>query len=205
MAKEGAPEHVGSGICAVAAAVLAAKDVRQEEYELAEKILGRKFPKNDNPRELEFAATTFNRHMDAAIDACNRSHKADTRVTRRAHLARDLDRAGLVLLDRDMVAGLIAKIRELKDELAARPLLEQAEDLGAELLTDEEQDELVDRINGTPNLHPLPARITFNNGGSIEFVDDGNGGTFAGLEFIDGVHGPIGGGMGDYSNPNVND
>lgn len=188
MAKDGAPEHVGSGICAVAASVLVAKDVTREEHDLAELILARKFPRNDNPRELEFAATAFNRQMDAAIDACNRSHKADSRVTRRAALARDLDRAGLVILDRDMVAALIAKAREA-EACDVHPLVvvgtleiegatgeQDGHDLGEELVDD----------------GPMPGHVWFDEAGEIPIA--------AFMEAAGGHYATC-----DYSDPTVND
>lgn len=223
MAKDGAPEHLATGICAIAAAVLAAKDVRQEEYELAEKILGRKWPaKNDNPRELESIAGTFNRQMDVAIDACNRSHRRDdSRVTRRADLARDLDRAGLVLVEREMVAALIAKVRSAEicavlDTLTAATAEHDGHDLGSELLEGEPVELVVTVTAASTSLPPDVLRLPVGGTITIGVIDadpdvdrmDGGSGELEASE-IDGPYYPAGdedrGPIGDYRDPGVND
>lgn len=103
-------ENVATGICAVAAAVLISPTVSAEELELAGRILKRTWPSVEHaPREHESIAAAFNRHMDAAIDSCNDSAGEPTRSARRSLLARDLDKAGLILLDRATVVELLER------------------------------------------------------------------------------------------------
>lgn len=131
-----------AGVHILASAMLCAKGSSPEELELARILLSRD-PEHDAPREAESVAGCFNRHMDAAIESCNASAHAASRVTRRAKLAQDLDRADLVLLDRVMVAALIEKIHERDREIgelrAPIEICATAEhdghDLGAELAT----------------------------------------------------------------------
>jgi hypothetical protein len=124
-----------AGVHILATALLCAAGSSADELELARRLLERD-PIRDDPRENESVAGTFNRHMDAAIDSVNDSVGEPTRVGRRARLARDLDRAGLVLMDRGQIAELLAVVHELRGRVAELEPLE-GEDLGAELAADE--------------------------------------------------------------------
>lgn len=123
--KEGRPF---AGVHILATAMMCSTGASDDELALARRILERD-PARDAPRESESIAGAFNRHMDAAIDSVNGSAGESTRAMRRARLARDLDQAGLLLVDRATVADLIGEIRGLRDELARV----DGEDLGAEL------------------------------------------------------------------------
>jgi hypothetical protein len=180
-----------AGVHLIATAMLVAGGSSDDELELARRIL-EKDPKRDTPRESESVAGAFNRHMDAAIESCNDSTHAATRAERRAKLAQDLDRADLVLMDRAMVAALFATIGELRLQVQTLELERSAEeDLGAELLADEPgmilyeeardiSPEVFQRVTGGK----IGVSMQFANGGSIDF--DGDGGSFSGLEFIEG-------------------
>jgi hypothetical protein len=135
MAKEaldGVAERPFAGVHILAMAMMCAKGATADELELAERLLKRD-PRTDAPREIESVAGAFNRHMDAAIDSLNDSAGEPTRVGRRARLAQDLDRAGLLLVDRATIADLLGEIHKLRDELARV----DGEDLGAELAADD--------------------------------------------------------------------
>lgn len=119
----------------LATALLCAAGATEDELALARRILERD-PKVDAPREAESIAGAFNRHMDAAIDSVNDSVSEPTRAGRRARLAQDLHRAGLVLIDRSQVADMIAVIHELRGRVAELEALE-GQDLGAELVDGE--------------------------------------------------------------------
>lgn len=126
--KEGRPF---AGVHILATAMMCSTGASADELELARRILERD-PARDAPRESESIAGAFNRQLDAAIDSVNDSTGESTRVGRRVRLARDLDHAGLLLVDRATVADLIGEIRGLRDELARV----DGEDLGAELAGD---------------------------------------------------------------------
>lgn len=110
-----ADERPFAGVHIIATAMLCATGATADELELARRLL-EKDPKRSPPREAESVAGCFNRHMDAAIDSVNASVGEPMRVGRRARLAADLDRAGLVLVDRATIAGLLVKIGELGEE-----------------------------------------------------------------------------------------
>lgn len=134
-----------AGVHILATALLCAKGSTADELELARRILERD-PRADAPRESESIAGAFNRHMDAAIESVNDSAAEPYRVGRRARLAADLDRAGLIIIDRMNVAELIAMIGELRQEIRELSAeIEPPEELGAELLADE-RPELVDDV-----------------------------------------------------------
>lgn len=129
--------RVATGIHAVAAAILCSHGATQDELELAKRVLLRD-PPRALPRESEGSAETFNRQMDAAIESCNASAGESTRAVRRSRLAKDLDRADLVLVDRNFLAGLIADRLnlELREHNGGYSLEEES--LGAELATSDE-------------------------------------------------------------------
>jgi hypothetical protein len=58
-------------------------------------------------------AAEFNRKMDVAIDAVDRSRDV-CQITRRADLFRALEKAELVLMPKSMVGDLIRTIEELR-------------------------------------------------------------------------------------------
>lgn len=128
-----AQERAGSAIKVVAAAVLSARTATAEQRALAQAVLGATEAAElahelEAPREAEQLADAFNRQMDAAIDASDRSRGADERSQRRAMVARGLERAGVVLIDARELARMV--IRELDGERAS-------ESFGAEMLADE--------------------------------------------------------------------
>lgn len=113
-----AEERAAFATIQLAAAAVAAKGGSAEARELAEAVLRETRDDLEAGRigceaENGTIADEFNRQMDAVLDATNRSRKASDRAARRAALARDLDRAGLVLLDRDTVSAMFAKGLEL--------------------------------------------------------------------------------------------
>jgi hypothetical protein len=149
-----------AGVHILAAAMLCAAGSNGDELELARRILERD-PRVDDPRESESIAGTFNRQMDAAIDSVNDSVGEPTRAGRRARLAHDLDRAGLVLIDRAQVADLISVVHELRGRVAELEALEP-QDLGAELLADEAPDVAREY---------LPAHSITAEADSLEFLE----------------------------------
>lgn len=104
------------GVHILATSLMCAAGSSSEELELARRLLT-KDPQVDAPREIESVAGAFNRHMDAALDSANESIGDKSRGSRRAKLATDLDRAGLVIVDRPVLAELISVIHELRLEL----------------------------------------------------------------------------------------
>jgi hypothetical protein len=146
--------RIATGIHLVAVATVIAPSSTREELDLAEKILKRDPPRSA-PRENESPVEGFNRLLDVAIDSANQSAGCGTRAERRALLCADLERAGIVLIDCCVLAEFVGakldldaiKLAAEKPEPEPAPLLK--------LLSDEDAAELVDRINGTPNLHPL--------------------------------------------------
>lgn len=124
------------GVHILATAMMCANGSSPDELELARRLLA-KDPRIDAPRENESIAGAFTRHMDAALDSANDSVGDSSRSARRAKLARDLDRAGVVLIDRAKLAELISIIHELRTErgeLLADLARLEPDDLGAELL-----------------------------------------------------------------------
>lgn len=72
------------------------------------------------PSEYETADMIFRRQMDALLDAANGSHGFAMRSARRVHLARAMEKAGVVLVDVAQLAKLVvAKIERI--ERAALP------------------------------------------------------------------------------------
>jgi hypothetical protein len=169
---------LATGIHAVAAAVACSKSATAAEIALAGEILKRA-PKRELPREIESPIEVFNRQMDTAIESCNRSSGEPTRAARRARLASDLEREGLVLIEQSTLAELLD--RTLAGEPSIEPfpdeddgLEDDGEELGAELLTDEEAAELVERINSNPNLHPSSSGgilgLEYSSAEGVEFL-----------------------------------
>ena len=147
-----AQERAASAIKIVAAATLSARGATAEQRELAQAVLGATEAAElagelEAAREAEQLADAFNRQMDAAIDAVDRSRKADDRATRRAYLARSLEGHGLVLIDAGELARMVvtqidgfyrvttapAPSGEMRGG-ARWPDWEEPESLGAELL-----------------------------------------------------------------------
>lgn len=106
MAEGQKEERIALGMHIVATATLSSPGATRVELDLAGEILKRD-PKRSSPRESATPIDTFNRHMDAAIDSVSDSVGLSTRAERRARLARDLDRAGLLLVDRSYLAELL--------------------------------------------------------------------------------------------------
>ncbi len=101
-------DEVAFAACQLASAVLACPVASEQARELARVVLADGVAmRHDEPREAASIAATFNRQMDAAIESCNGSARRATRMARRADLARDLDLAGLVLVDRAVMAELL--------------------------------------------------------------------------------------------------
>lgn len=110
-------ERKGSAIRVVASAVLSSKGATEEERELAQRVLGATEAAIEDkslggPIETAAIADTFNRQMDAVLEATNHSRRLE-RPDRRAHLASALERARLVLVDRNDLALLFAVQLEL--------------------------------------------------------------------------------------------
>lgn len=143
---DGVNEYLATGICAVAASVLCAKGASRAQLDLAGDILkaADKQPKEAGPRESETIFEAFNRQMDAAIDAADLSRPLDTRAARRSALAGAIDRAGLCIIDKAVLAELLApRIRALADpegKWTVMPSDVDGHDLGEELLEQEERD-----------------------------------------------------------------
>lgn len=168
-ARDAVNDRPFAGVHVLATALLSARNATEDELKLAERILLRD-PATDTPAEHESIASVFNRQMDAAIDSANASSRLPTRVGRRAQMARDLDREGLVLMDRAKVAELIASIMALREERGH--LLDQlesleGEELGAELGHDD------------PPLIPSPPVLLLRE-------SDGGSDPLRGLEQADG-------------------
>lgn len=69
------------------------------------------------PREAESIAASWNRHMDAVLDAAAESAGKRLRSTRRAMMAAALDKADLMLMERSSVAAIYERLVKL-DEAA---------------------------------------------------------------------------------------
>jgi hypothetical protein len=208
-------QPLAAGIHVVAACVLCAKDASENEIALAGEIL-RRAPKREAPRELEDPVGAFNRQMDVAIESCNASEGAVTRAERRAKLAADLDRAGLVLIGAGILAELVeAKIQRDTRREIDRDYPEEAttEELGAELLADEPIDVVVTVANAASPQPVIPRDF-----GMIAIAVDGACNTveFALVGDVGRDPFPAAGGvhheptsysstLGDYTNPSVND
>jgi hypothetical protein len=169
---------LATGIHAVAAAVICSKSATDQEIALAGEILKRA-PRRAMPRELESPIDTFNRQMDTAIESCNSSAGEPTRAARRARLASDLEREGLVLIEQQTLAELLDRKLAGEPEIEIDPLPadepdDEGEELGAELLTDDEAAELVERINSNPNLHPSSSGgilgLEYSSAEGVEFL-----------------------------------
>lgn len=108
------PEAVIAGVRQVASAVLAAPAASAAQASLAIAVLEATSAVEPGvePREHASIAATFNAHMDAVLDAANASRNKRERVTRRALMARAIDQAGLVLMDRSQVAGFFHRLTE---------------------------------------------------------------------------------------------
>lgn len=123
------------GVHILATAIMCAAGTTPDELELARRLLA-KDPRIDAPRENESVAGAFNRHMDAALDSANDSIGNPSRASRRASLASDLSRAGLVMVDRSQIAlmiGVVDELRAEREQLLAQIERLEGEDLGAEL------------------------------------------------------------------------
>lgn len=126
-----------TGLVQICSAALSAGGSTPIERELARAVLGATEAAILGKRiagPLEFGATAdeFNLQMDAILNSTNASKGARMRSTRRVRLAQDLEAAGLVMLDRDVLARLFcfgldldtarARIEELEAEAATREL-----------------------------------------------------------------------------------
>lgn len=113
------PEAVVAGIRQVASAALSAPAATPAQAALAIAVLEATAepPADREPREAASIAAMFNLHMDAVLDAANASRNKRDRVTRRAMMARAIDQAGLVLMDRGMVAGFFQRLTEQQQQL----------------------------------------------------------------------------------------
>jgi len=110
------------GVRILATAVLGAAIATDHETALAVAVLEastRNMTTDAEPREVESIASSFNRHMDAVLDAANASHAADSRVTRRAHMAKAIDRAGLLLVERGYVAAMFDALNRTREQAQA--------------------------------------------------------------------------------------
>lgn len=113
------PEAVIAGVRQVASAVLAAPAASAAQASLAIAVLEATstLEPGVEPREHASIAATFNAHMDAVLDAANGSRNKRERVTRRAMMARAIDQAGLILMDRSQVAGFFQRLTEQNEQL----------------------------------------------------------------------------------------
>jgi hypothetical protein len=197
-------ERPFAGVHILATAILCANGASDDELELARRLLEQD-PKREPPREAESIAGAFNRHMDAAIDAVDRNAGLPLRAARRAALAAALDRAGLSIVDKDIVAALLVRIGELRKERTDALIAAGVCGMGLVEAVDRLQGQIRELTNW-PDA-PMPAELGGDYG---ELTDgpyggpiggsmaDGDGGSFAGLEFI----GDVGR---DPLTPNVND
>lgn len=102
------------GLLSLAGAVLSNPLSDAGAIALAKAVLGRVALEAESkadlhaPREAESIAAQWNRHMDAALDAANESSAKRSRATRRVMMAQALDAADLMLLERRVVAALLA-------------------------------------------------------------------------------------------------
>lgn len=128
-----AGSSLATGIHAVAMATVISKTATRLELDLAGEILKRD-QKRSMPRELASPIDVFNRQMDVAIESCNDSAGCPTRAARRARLASDLEKHGLVLIESLTLAELLE--RKLAGEISLDPFpdeedgLDESEDLG---------------------------------------------------------------------------
>jgi hypothetical protein len=137
--------RVATGIHLAAAATLIAPSSTREELDLASLIL-RRDPARAAPREHESTVETFNRLLDAAIESANDSAHCGTRAERRARLATDLGRAGVILVDCSLLAELVdakleldtAKLGMVIEPPGPVPLLEALEPSADERELEEE-------------------------------------------------------------------
>jgi hypothetical protein len=105
--------RISTGIHLVAMATIVSPGSTREELDLAALILKRD-PKRSAPRENGSAIEEFNRLLDVPIESANDSAGCGTRAERRARLAGDLGRKGLVLMDSAALAELLAAKLELE-------------------------------------------------------------------------------------------
>ena len=117
------PEAVIAGVRQVASAVLAAPAATAAQASLAIAVLEASSnpAPGVEPRESASIAVLFNAHMDAVLDAANASRNKRDRVTRRALMARAIDQAGLVLMDRGQVSAMYHRLISLREMIAAEP------------------------------------------------------------------------------------
>ncbi len=195
------------GVLQLAGAVLIAPAAGDDAKALARAVLEQAVvePKKA-PAEAETVARAFNREMDIVIDAANLSAGRSTRHERRVMMAEALDRGGMILLDKRIVAQMFAEGCEL--QLAVERLEQLEAELGAfdrragEPLTNQDLSKLVDAsfyrdaIDALPNMFPRAGELeglvtTFDrdDGGHVGFkVDDC---------VVDVVGGPFLGAMAD--------
>lgn len=178
------------GIRTIACAVLARLAAPAAERALAEAVLA--MPWRDQAREAESAPATWNRHMDAVIDAANASHGARQRVTRRVEMAMALDRAGLVLVERSTLAEMILA-RELLTRRVA--VLEEMRYLGGDILAGAETVHIVKPEGGGTGTGVVVTAAEFEAAGGRAIADYVEDDGFATIH-ADGR---------DYPGVNVND
>jgi hypothetical protein len=110
------------GIMSVASAVLICPTATGAERDLATAVMMgcAEGVSLDAPRETASIAASWNRLVDVAIDAANASSLKRSRSTRRAMMAAALDRAGLILIEKDYLAAFFVRIQE--QELQRAPV-----------------------------------------------------------------------------------
>lgn len=106
-------ERLSSGIIQVASSVRSAPNASASAKALADIVLSETIDAVsasglNGPREEHEAADAFNRQMDIVLDAGNKSRRLDGRPARRAHMASELDRQRVVVIDTDDLAKLFA-------------------------------------------------------------------------------------------------
>lgn len=212
--------RVATGIHQVATFVIVASTSTREELDLAALIL-RRDPNRSAPRESASAVETFNRLLDVAIDSANETAGCGTRAERRARLCAALERERVVIIDSDTLANLIDAKLELDAQIGyvlEAPVLEAAEDepcsnphcddlesciacgkgsggaFGRDLML---HGSAVARVHGAGSVEHVPLADFYERAESSA-EQDGNGGSYNGLEFMGGDR------HADF-NPSVND
>jgi hypothetical protein len=146
--------RIATGIHLVAAATVIAPSSTREELDLAEKILRgiRRDRRRARMKARSKASTVCSTWRSTAPTKAPGAAQGPSAGRCSAPIS---SRAGIVLIDCCVLAEFVGAKLELdaiklaaeKPEPEPAPLLK--------LLSDEDAAELVDRINGTPNLHPL--------------------------------------------------
>lgn len=173
------------GILALAAAVKCSRAASAAARDLAAQVMIEAAEDlADDPREFETTVACFHRQMDVLIDATNASHAMPTRMARRVHLARAMERGGVVLVDVAHLAKLVeARIQRIERACNMAATVPCAADMEA---------------CGGEHHAPFEGVATEALDRLADFIETGQGSPFIG-DFIGDV------GRNPLSNSNVND